>query len=72
MSLGVWYFATKGIILKRVLYLQILDMPAVVNAKLSQRTLRSYWSIPFTQELSGKNHSHVRLLPTYIIAFSKH
>jgi hypothetical protein len=40
-------------------------MPAVVNPKLSQRTLRSYWSIPFTQELPGKNHSHVRLLPTF-------
>jgi hypothetical protein len=39
-------------------------MPAIINAKLSQRTLRSYWSIPFTQELPGKNHSHVRLLPT--------
>jgi hypothetical protein len=39
-------------------------MPAVVNAKLSQRMLRSYWSIPFTQELPGKNASHVRLFLT--------
>jgi hypothetical protein len=31
----------------------MLDIPAVVNAKLSQRTLRSYWSIPFTQERPG-------------------
>jgi hypothetical protein len=43
----------------------MLDILAVVNAKLSQRTLRSYWSIPFTQELPGKNYSHVRLLPTH-------
>jgi hypothetical protein len=28
----------------------MLDVPAVVNATLSQRILRSYWSIPFTQE----------------------
>jgi hypothetical protein len=43
----------------------MLDVPAVVNAKLSQRTLRSYWSIPFTQELPGKNHNHVRLFLTH-------
>jgi hypothetical protein len=55
----------KELFIKRVLYLQILDVPAVVNAKLSQRTLRSYWSITFTQELPGKNYSHVRLLLTY-------
>jgi hypothetical protein len=42
----------------------MLDIPAVVNMKLSQRMLRSHWSIPFTQELTGKNLSHVRLLPT--------
>jgi hypothetical protein len=30
--------------------------------------LRSYWSIPFTKELPGKNHSHVRLLPTFFIS----
>jgi hypothetical protein len=50
-----------------MLWLQMLDIPAVVNAKLSQRTLRSYWSIPFTQELPGKNPSHVCILPTIII-----
>ena len=42
----------------------MLDIPAVVNVKLSQRMLRSYWSIPFTQEHPGKNPSHVRLFPT--------
>jgi hypothetical protein len=33
----------------------MLDMPAIVNTKLSQRMLRSYWFIPFTQERPGKN-----------------
>jgi hypothetical protein len=42
----------------------MLDVPAFINTKLSQRMLRSHWSIPFTQELPGKNPSHVRLLPT--------
>jgi hypothetical protein len=43
----------------------MLDVLAVVNTKLSQRLLRSYWSIPFIQEFPGKNPSHVRLFPTY-------
>jgi hypothetical protein len=52
VSLGVWHFATKGIILLKSFFFW-LNMPAVVNAKLRQRTLRSHWSIPFTQERLG-------------------
>jgi hypothetical protein len=32
----------------------MLDVPAVVNATLSQQMLRSHWSIPFTRDVLGR------------------